>query len=291
MENPKVRFSLNLRGALREFTSPVVMGIVNATPDSFFDGSRTPVPEAAAARAAAMLAAGAGMLDVGGYSTRPGAQEVSADEEYARLARVLDLIRKEHPEAILSIDTFRADVARRCVEVWGADIVNDVSGGRLDPEMIPTVAGLKVPYIAMHMRGTPASMQQLTDYSDVVAEVMSALAFMADECHQAGIADVIVDPGFGFAKTAEQNYQLLAGMNQLRALGLPILAGLSRKSMIWRPLGITPAEALPGTTALNAVALLQGADILRVHDVEAAVQTVAVMELLAQAQFLPENQR
>lgn len=269
---------------LREFTRPVVMGIVNATPDSFFDGSRTPGAAEAAHRASAMITAGAGMLDVGGYSTRPGAVEVSADEEYARLARVLELIRPAHPDAILSIDTFRADVARRCVEEWGADIVNDVSGGRLDPEMIPTVAGLRVPYVAMHMRGTPASMQQLTDYTDVVAEVLSTLAFIADECHQAGIADVIVDPGFGFAKNTEQNYCLLAGLGQLRALGLPILVGLSRKSMIWRPLGLTPADALPGTTALNTVALQQGADILRVHDVEAAAQAVAVVAMLEQAQ-------
>lgn len=275
-----VRFSLNIGGHLREFTRPAVMGIINATPDSFYSDSRTPDARAAAARASQMLAAGADMLDIGGYSTRPGAPEVSPDEEYGRLARVLEQLRPRHPEALISVDTFRADVARKCVEEWNVNIINDVAGGTLDPEMLATVAALHVPYVAMHMRGTPASMQQLTDYDDVTAEVLAALASLADACHGAGIADVIIDPGFGFAKTTEQNFRLLGEMDKLRVLGLPILVGLSRKSMIWRSLELTPADALNGTTVLNTIALRNGADILRVHDVDAAVQTVRLVDML-----------
>lgn len=263
-----------------DFASPWVMGIVNVTPDSFYSGSRTPGGDAIERRVAAMRDAGADCLDLGGYSTRPGAPEVTPDEEWSRLARGLECVRRVWPEAVVSVDTFRAGVARRCVEEFGADIVNDISGGDLDPGMFATVADLKVPYILMHTRGTPATMQSLCDYSDVTAEVLSDLAFKTAELRRLGVCDVILDPGFGFAKTADQNYRLLAGLPEFVKTGLPVLAGLSRKSMIWRPLGITPEEALPGTVALGMAALLYGAHILRVHDVAEARQTVDVFNLL-----------
>lgn len=256
------------------------MGIINVTPDSFYAGSRRATQEDVAATCGQMLADGADMIDLGGYSTRPGAPEVTAEEEFERLAYGLEAIRRRFPEAIVSIDTFRADVARRCVEEFGADIINDISGGDLDPEMFSMVADLKVPYILMHTRGTPETMQQLTDYADVTAEVVSDLAFKDAKLRELGVCDVIIDPGFGFAKTVDQNFELLAKMAACKAIGRPILAGLSRKSMIFRTLGCTPAEALNGTTALNVVALLNGADILRVHDVREAVETVKLVSRL-----------
>lgn len=269
-------FSLNIRGRLLSFSEPVVMGIINATPDSFYSGSRTPDAPDIEKRALTMLEQGATMLDVGGYSTRPGAPEVSADEEFSRLARALETIRKAAPEAIVSIDTFRADVARKCVEQFGADIINDVAGGTLDPGMAETVAELHVPYVLMHMRGTPATMQTLTDYDDVTADIIRDLAFKADALRSLGVADIIIDPGFGFAKTVAQNFRLLRELGEFRRMGMPVLAGLSRKSMIWRALGTSPADALNGTSVLNTIALLNGADILRVHDVAEAVEAVTL---------------
>lgn len=272
-------FSLNIRGRLLSFSEPVVMGIINATPDSFYSGSRTPDAPDIEKRALSMLEQGATMLDVGGYSTRPGAPEVSADEEFSRLARALETIRKAAPEAIVSIDTFRADVARKCVEQFGADIINDVAGGTLDPGMAETVAELHVPYVLMHMRGTPATMQTLTDYDDVTADIIRDLAFKADALRSLGVADIIIDPGFGFAKTVAQNFRLLRELGEFRRMGMPVLAGLSRKSMIWRALGTSPADALNGTSVLNTIALLNGADILRVHDVAEAVEAVKLCNL------------
>ena len=256
------------------------MGIVNVTPDSFYEGSRTECLRDVRLRVRSMREAGAQCVDIGGYSSRPGADDVSADEEYRRLATGLEAVRLEWPDAVVSIDTFRAGVARRCVEEWGADIINDISGGTLDPAMGETVASLRVAYVLMHMRGTPADMQSHTHYNDVVADVIADLAFKADALRSLGVADIIIDPGFGFAKTVEQNYRLLACLGEFRRLGCPILAGLSRKSMIWRPLGITPTASLPGTIALDTVALMHGADIVRVHDVAEAVQTVSVLQLL-----------
>ncbi len=278
--------TLNIGGRLYPLTRPAVMGIINVTPDSFYSGSRTPGGDAIRRRAEEMRDEGADWVDIGGYSTRPGAEEVSPAEETDRLARGIEGVREVWPEAVISVDTFRAGVARECVRL-GADIINDVGGGTLDPDMWQTVAELRVPYILMHMRGTPATMQTLTDCEDVTADVLSDMMRKVAALRRAGVADIIIDPGFGFAKTVEQNYRLLAGLRQFADTGLPVLAGLSRKSMIWRPLGITPEEALPGTTALNAAALLNGADILRVHDVGAARQTVEVIGRLMEGAEIP----
>lgn len=271
-----MEISFNLNGRLFTADRPLVMGIVNVTPDSFFAASRVD-GDGLLSRVAVMIDEGADILDIGGYSTRPGAAEVSADEELARLLPAVNRVREAYPDAIISVDTFRADVARKCVEA-GADIINDIGGGDLDPDMFATVADLKVPYVLMHMRGTPADMQSRTDYDDVAADVLRDLAFKTDRLHQMGVCDVIVDPGFGFAKNVDQNFRLLASLRAFRSLGCAVLAGLSRKTMVWKELGITPDEALNGTTAVNMIALLNGADILRVHDVKEAVQTVRLYE-------------
>lgn len=274
--------SINIKGSLRHFHKPWVMGILNVTPDSFFAESRTIETDDIRRRIDDLISQGADIIDIGGYSSRPGAPEVSADEEYSRLARGLEAIRKYHPDTLISVDTFRADVARRCVSDWEADIINDISGGNLDAEMWPTVAELQVPYILMHMRGTPSSMQSLCDYNDVTADVIRDLAFKIDAMHQLGIADIIVDPGFGFAKDINQNYQLMAELDQFKQLNAPLLVGISRKSMIYRPLDITPQTAINGTTVLNTFALLHGANILRVHDVKEAVEAVKIIDFIKQ---------
>jgi dihydropteroate synthase len=274
--------SINIKGSLHHFHKPWVMGILNVTPDSFFAESRTIETDDIRRRIDDLISQGADIIDIGGYSSRPGAPEVSTDEEYSRLARGLEAIRKYHPDTLISVDTFRADVARRCVSDWEADIINDISGGNLDAEMWPTVAELQVPYILMHMRGTPSSMQSLCDYNDVTADVIRDLAFKIDAMHQLGIADIIVDPGFGFAKDINQNYQLMAELDQFKQLNAPLLVGISRKSMIYRPLDITPQTAINGTTVLNTFALLHGANILRVHDVKEAVEAVKIIDLIKQ---------
>ena len=270
-----------IKGSLMDFTTPKVMGILNVTPDSFYAGSR--VGADAARRAAEMLADGVDILDIGAYSSRPGAEDISAGMEYERLAPALDEIRSRHPEAVISVDTFRADVARRVVEDFAVDIINDIGGGTLDPEMRDTVAELRTPYILMHMRGTPATMQQMCHYDDVVADVLSDLAFKIDDFRQAGVHDIIADPGFGFAKTVEQNYRLLGALNLFHETGCPVLAGMSRKSMLFRPLGITPDQAGDATVAVHTMALMLGADIIRVHDVLPAVQSVRVFRMLRDA--------
>ncbi|MBQ2440430.1 MAG: dihydropteroate synthase [Muribaculaceae bacterium] len=274
--------SINIKGSLHHFHKPWVMGILNVTPDSFFAESRTIETDDIRRRIDDLISQGADIIDIGGYSSRPGAPEVSTDEEYSRLARGLEAIRKYHPDTLISVDTFRADVARRCVSDWEADIINDISGGNLDAEMWPTVAELQVPYILMHMRGTPSSMQSLCDYNDVTADIIRDLAFKIDAMHQLGIADIIVDPGFGFAKDINQNYQLMAELDQFKQLNAPLLVGISRKSMIYRPLDITPQTAINGTTVLNTFALLHGANILRVHDVKEAVEAVKIIDLIKQ---------
>lgn len=270
-----------IKGRLMDFATPKVMGILNVTPDSFYAGSR--VGSDAALRASEMLDAGADILDIGAYSSRPGAEDISADMEYERLAPALDAIRRRHPEAVVSVDTFRADVARRVVSDFGVDIINDIGGGTLDPGMRDTVAELRTPYILMHMRGTPATMQQMCDYNDVVADVLSDIAFKVDDFRQAGVHDIIVDPGFGFAKTVEQNYALLGALNLFHETCCPVLAGMSRKSMLFRPLGITPDQAGDATVAVHTMALMLGADIIRVHDVLPAVQSVRVFRMLREA--------
>lgn len=261
-----------------EITRPWIMGILNVTPDSFYDGSRCPDTEHIAARVRQITDEGADVIDIGAYSTRPGADEVSATEELARLERGMEVVRRVAPDAIVSVDTFRADVARSCVEQLGVDIINDVAGGTLDDRMFATVAQLGVPYIVMHMRGTPATMQQLTDYDNVTADVLKYLARKVDELHQMGVNDVIADPGFGFSKTVEQNYELMRGLEVFHELRVPLLVGVSRKSMVFRLLGCTPAEALNGTTVLNTLAIECCAHILRVHDVRQAVETRAIVE-------------
>lgn len=275
-----MKFTLNIKGRLASYDKPVVMGIINVTPDSFYAGSRKSGAQIGVT-AIEMLTHGAEMLDLGAYSSRPGADDVTPREEMARLRSAMKEIRAAAPEAIVSVDTFRADVAKMSIEELGADIINDISGGLLDKNMIATVAELKVPYILMHMRGTPATMQQMCDYPHgVTAGVIKELSERIDAAAGAGICDIIVDPGFGFAKTVEQNYQLLCDLPLLgKAFGRPILIGISRKSMLTKPLGITPADALPATVAVNAIALEKGASIIRVHDVEAARQCVEVFNL------------
>ena len=276
---------LNIRGNLIEFNRPAVMGIVNVTPDSLFAGSRVPA-DSVTARVSEMMAQGADIIDLGGYSSRPGADTVTAEEELARLVPAIAAIRERFPDIPVSVDTFRADVARECI-AQGADIINDIGGGDLDPEMFGTIADLRVPYILMHMRGTPATMQSLTYYDDVVADVLRDLAFKTDRLHQLGVNDVIIDPGFGFAKTVDQNYRLLAALGMFREIGCPVLAGVSRKTMIWKELGIHPDEALNGTTAINMIALMNGADILRVHDVRECAETVRLF--CAYQRNIPED--
>ena len=276
---------LNIRGNLIVFNRPAVMGIVNVTPDSFFAGSRVPA-DSVTARVSEMMAQGADIIDLGGYSSRPGADTVTAEEELARLVPAIAAIRERFPDIPVSVDTFRADVARECI-AQGADIINDIGGGDLDPEMFGTIADLRVPYILMHMRGTPATMQSLTYYDDVVADVLRDLAFKTDRLHQLGVNDVIIDPGFGFAKTVDQNYRLLAALGMFREIGCPVLAGVSRKTMIWKELGIHPDEALNGTTAINMIALMNGADILRVHDVRECAETVRLF--CAYQRNIPED--
>lgn len=263
-----------------DLSEPRVMAIVNVTPDSFYDGSRTFTEEEIERRVVQAIAEGTDMFDVGGYSSRPNADDVSVEEEYVRVCRAMKVIRRVCPEVAVSIDTFRAEVVRRVVVDWGDCIVNDISAGEADSEMIPTVARLGLPYTAMHMRGTPATMQSMTDYDDVVEEVRSYFVRKLDDLHSAGITDVVIDPGFGFAKTLEQNYALMDGLHRLNDLGAPILVGISRKSMIYKLLGCTPAEALNGTTALHLEALRQGAKIVRVHDTREAVEVVKIYNQL-----------
>ncbi len=257
------------------------MGIINVTPDSFYSGSRTPDAESVESRVRRLVEEGADILDIGAYSSRPGADDISPREEMKRLRTGMEAIRRTAPDTPVSVDTFRADVARYCVEELGADIINDISGGMADSRMFATVATLKTPYILMHMRGTPQTMQQHCNYSDVTAGVIGELSASLAILQESGVTDIIIDPGFGFSKNLEQNYKLLSDLPLIEsALGHPLLVGVSRKSMIFRPLGITPDMALNGTTVINTIALLNGAAILRVHDVAAARQAITLTGLL-----------
>lgn len=280
---PFKTYSLNLKGRLVTIDRPWVMGIINVTPDSFYSGSRVNDECALADRVCQMVAEGADVLDVGACSTRPGSDQVDEQEEMRRLQWSLQLIREVAPDVITSVDTYRATVARRCVEEWGVDIINDISGGTLDDDMFKTVAQLRVPYVIMHMRGTPDTMAGLTDYADVTAEVLEWLARRIDTLRQMGVDDVIADPGFGFAKTLEQNYEMLARLEAFHALDAPLLVGVSRKRMIYTPLDCDATGALNGTTVVNTLALQQGAHILRVHDVKAAVEAVKLTTMLRKA--------
>lgn len=271
-------YTLNVSGKLLEVDSPIVMGILNATPDSFYSVSRCDSDDAVRMRVRQIVSEGGRIIDVGGYSSRQMADDVAPEDEWRRLSAALRIVRDEAPGAIVSVDTFRASIAERCVGEYGVDIVNDISSGQLDRAMIPTVARLKVPYVMMHMRGNPHTMQDFTDYGDVAADVMRFLGDRMKEAAYAGISDIILDPGFGFSKTLDQNYELLARMELLRELGYPLLVGVSRKSMVYKLLGTSPEQSLNATTAVNTLALLKGASILRVHDVREAVEAVAVVE-------------
>lgn len=276
----KASLTINVKGRLIDFATPKIMGIVNVTPDSFYAGSRASCREEVAEKVARMRAEGADIIDIGGCSSRPGASVVDADEEYARLATGLEAVREVWADAIVSVDTFRGSVARRCVEEWGADIINDIGGGTLDADMWQTVAELGVAYVLMHTRGTPETMQGLTDYADVTADVITDLSKKAYELRGLGVCDIIIDPGFGFAKTAEQNFKLLDELGEFCKMGMPVLAGMSRKRMVWQTLGITPEESLDGTVALDAIALYNGADIVRVHDVAPAAASAKLVAMI-----------
>ena len=275
---------LNVNGRLLDLSTPCVMGILNLTPDSFYAHSRMETDEAIAARTHQIVDEGAAIVDVGAYSSRPGAADVSAGEEMARLRRGLEIIRREVPEAVVSVDTFRADVARMCVEEYGVAIVNDISAGELDKDMFATVAELRVPYVMMHMLGRPQDMQQASHYDNVVREVFLYFARKVQQLRDMGAYDLVLDPGFGFGKTLEHNYELMARLEEFSVFELPLLVGISRKSMIYKLLGISPEEALNGTTVLHTIALQKGADILRVHDVRQAVEAVRIVEALKRAQ-------
>jgi dihydropteroate synthase len=265
--------SINCKGKLLNLSEPVVMGIINATPDSFFEGHLKLLPQAILTLAGKMINDGASVLDIGGVSTRPGSKPISVNEEMNRVLPVIESIYAAYPEIILSIDTYNSPVAKAAVSA-GACMVNDISGGNLDDEMLATVATLHVPYICMHMQGKPSTMQNEPLYKKVVTEVLDFFITKTDACTKAGIKDVIIDPGFGFGKTTEHNFQLLKGLSALTIINKPILAGLSRKRSIYKTLGITAKEALNGSTVLNTIALMNGASLLRVHDVKEAKEAI-----------------
>lgn len=271
--------TINCRGTLLDLSTPVVMGILNVTPDSFFDGGRYTGHDALLAQAEKMLAEGAQILDIGGMSTRPGAVVIDSDEELKRVLPAIKLLVKKFPNAILSVDTVHATVAAATLNE-GAHIINDIAAGRLDEAMLATVARARAPYVLMHMQGLPNNMQQNPYYENVTTEVAGFFAERVNACKQAGITDVILDPGFGFGKTVAHNYTLLRNLHYFTRMNLPVLAGVSRKSMICKPLGVSPEHALNGTTAANTIALLNGASILRVHDVKEASQAIKIVESL-----------
>jgi len=268
---------INAGGKLLDLAIPRVMGILNITPDSFYSGSRYSTDEDILSAATRMLEDGADILDVGGYSSRPGAADISIQEEGARVLKAIKLISREFPEAIISVDTFRADIAREAVVECGANMINDISGGDADSEMFFTIENLNVPYILMHMKGNPRSMQNKPVYEDIVADILKWFGERIFRLNSSGVKDIIIDPGFGFGKTIDHNFELLRRLGDFSIAGLPVVVGISRKSMIWKTLDISADEALNGTTALNAIALFNGADILRVHDVKEAVQTVQLI--------------
>ncbi len=272
--------TLNVGGRLLDLSQPKVMGILNVTPDSFYDGNKFKDDRAILAHVEKMLTEGADFIDVGGYSTRPGAEEISIDEELKRTIPAVKLIAKNFPESLISVDTFRSSVAKEAVDA-GAIMVNDISGGALDEKMFSTVASLNVPYVLMHIRGTPQTMTKETNYDNLIKDIIDYFHFKVFQLQNLGVKDIIIDPGFGFAKTIEQNFELLNKLDYFRILGRPILAGLSRKSMIWKTLKLNPEGALNGTTALNSIALMRGASILRVHDVREAKETVLLMQKIS----------
>ena len=277
-----IPYTLNVRGKLLDLSEPQIMGILNVTPDSFFSGSRKQTDVEIMERVEQIVAEGGQMIDIGAYSSRPGADDVSPEEEMARLRKGMKIVREIAPDIPVSVDTFRADVARMCVEELGVDIINDISGGELDKDMFNTVAKLGVPYILMHMKGNPQNMQNNPQYDDLVKEVLLYFADKIQRLRDLGQKDIILDPGFGFAKTLEHNYELMNHMEELKVFELPILSGISRKSMIYKLLGTSPLEALNGTTVLNTISILKGASILRVHDVKEAKEVARMIKFLMQ---------
>ncbi len=273
---------INVKGQLMDLSQPKVMGILNATPDSFYAQSRLQTEKEIILRLQEMENEGASIMDIGAYSSRPNAQHISIEEEMERLRNCLTLVNKECPNAIVSIDTFRADIAKMCVEEYGAAMINDISAGNMDKQMFATIAQLGVPYIIMHMQGSPQDMQSSPHYDNLLKEVFYFFSEKISKLRDLGVKDIILDPGFGFGKTLEHNYQLMNHLEEFSTFELPLLVGISRKSMIYKLLGTSPEEALNGTTALNTISLLKGANILRVHDVKAAVEAVNIVEKMKQ---------
>ena len=270
--------TINVNGQLMELQSPQVMGILNITPDSFYAGSRKQTEADILSRTRQILEEGASIIDIGAYSSRANADHISPDEEMQRLRTALHLINRDFPDAVISIDTFRADVARMCVEEYGAAIINDISAGQMDEQMFTTIAQLRVPYIIMHMQGTPQDMQTNPHYENLLKEVFFYFSEKVQRLRDLGVKDIILDPGFGFGKTLEHNYQLMNHLEEFSVFDLPLLVGISRKSMIYKLLESTPEEALNGTSILNTIALLKGANLLRVHDVKAATEAIAIVQ-------------
>ena len=274
------KHTINIKGEIVDLSSPKVMGIINVTPDSFYSKSRSKSGVETLKIAEKMLDEGADFLDIGGYSSRPGAEDISEKEEVERIISSIELLANEFPKAVISVDTFRAKVAEEGINA-GASIINDISAGHLDEMMLGTVARLRVPYIAMHMRGTPQTMKELTEYDNLVSEIFSYFSLVVDKCREYGVNDLIIDPGFGFSKTTDQNFSLLNRLEYFQQLEKPILVGLSRKSMIYKSLNLTAETSLNGTTSLNTLALFKGANILRVHDVKEAVEVVKLVNQLS----------
>ena len=280
----KTPLYINVNGRLMDLSEPQVMGILNVTPDSFYAGSRSETEKDIVQRLHQIIDEGASIIDIGGYSSRPNAEHISAEEEMNRLRNGLEIIRKHSPNAVVSVDTFRADVAKMCVEEYGVAIINDISAGQMDEEMFPTIAKLGVPYIIMHMKGTPQDMQVSPKYDHFLKEIFYYFSEKVQKLRDLGVKDIIIDPGFGFGKTLEHNYKLMNHLEEFSLFELPLLVGVSRKSMIYKLLETTPEEALNGTTALHTIALLKGAHILRVHDVKEAVESIKIVQKMKACQ-------
>ncbi|MDH7444713.1 dihydropteroate synthase [Aquimarina sp. 2201CG14-23] len=274
--------TINCKGSLIDLSSPKVMGILNLTPDSFYDGGKYKSEIQILEQVEKMLIEGATFIDLGAYSSRPGANHISEDEEKNRILPIIELVLSKFPNTILSIDTFRSEIAKNCIQA-GAAIINDISAGSLDKDMITTIGMLKVPYIMMHMKGTPQTMKTLDQYVNLIHEIQIYFSEKIAEARKKGVNDIVIDPGFGFAKNVNQNFELLKKLDTLKLQGLPILAGISRKSMIYKSLNNTPSESLNGTTALNTIALIKGASILRVHDVKEAVECITLIQKYTEA--------
>lgn len=273
-------YNINTGNQLITTGKPLVMGILNATPDSFFEGSRCMTENLIENRIKQIIDEGGSIIDIGAYSSRPDAQHIDTKEEWRRLETALRILRNQYPDVITSVDTFRSEIAKRAVEEYGVNMINDISGGEMDRSMFATIGELKVPYIMMHMKGTPQTMQQHCDYNDLFQDIALYFSGKIEQLRELGVNDIIIDPGFGFSKTLEQNYELLAKLEHFSIFEHPILVGVSRKSMIYKLLDIKPEEALNGTSVIHTVALRKGADILRVHDVKEAVQCVEITEMI-----------